>query len=159
MRSLPAAQALFTFAVLSAPAWSAGDLTRQEPLEVRVELGGKGEGEHAFHPNALTFETGKLIKLVLHNPSREPHYFSSPELAARVFTRKVQVMDKPGPEGKAVGEIKGAIREIEVYPGGTVEWFFVPVATGVLDDLHCSIKASDGRTHAQHGMVGTVTIR
>jgi hypothetical protein len=33
------------------------------------------------------------------------------------------------------------------------------VATGAADDLHCSIKAPDGRTHAQHGMIGTVTIR
>lgn len=138
---------------------SAGDLTRQDPVEVRVDLGGRNAGEHAFHPSALNFETGKLVKLVLHNPSPDPHYFSSPELAARVFTRKVQVMDKLGPGGKAIGEIKGAVREIEVYPGGTVEWFFVPVATGTIEDLHCSIKAADGKTHAQHGMVGTITIR
>ncbi len=138
---------------------AAGDLTRQDPIEVRVELGGQNPQDHVFRPNALTLETGKLYKLVLHNPSREPHYFSSPELATRVFTRKVQVMDKPGADGKAIGEIKGVIREIEVYPGGTVEWFFVPVATGTLEDLHCSIKGPDGTTHAQHGMVGTITIR
>lgn len=148
-------------AVLLAPsgmASAAGDLTRQDPVVVRVELG-RGAGDHAFHPRDLAFETGNLVKLVLHNASQDPHYFSSPGLAAAVFTRKVQVMDKPGAEGKAIGEIKGAIREIEVYPGGTVEWFFVPVAAGTFRDLHCSIKAADGKTHAEHGMVGTVTIR
>ena len=150
----------FSIAALQcAAALAAGDLTRQDPVEVRVELGGKGPQAYVFNPKSLTFETGKLYRLVLHNPSDEPHYFSSPEFAARVFTRKVQVMDKPGPDAKAIGEIKGTIREIEVYPGGTVEWFFVPVATGTLDDLNCSIKAPDGKTHAQHGMVGTITVR
>jgi uncharacterized cupredoxin-like copper-binding protein len=159
MRNIAVLALCTSIAFQSAPALAAGDLTRQDPVEVRVDLGGKGEHEHVFYPNAFTFETGKLIKLVIHNPSRDPHYFSSPELAARVFTRKVQVMDKLGPGSKPIGEIKGAIREIEVYPGGTVEWFFVPVATGTLDDLHCSIKGPDGATHAQHGMVGTITIR
>jgi uncharacterized cupredoxin-like copper-binding protein len=145
-------------AVLSiSTAWSAGDLTRQEPIEIKVDLGGQGSGQYAFHPNSIRLETGKLYKLVLHNPSQDPHYFSSPQLAALVFTRKVQVMDRPGASGKAIGEIKGAIREIEVYPGGTVEWFFVPVATGTAD-LHCPIMAPDGKTHAAHGMVGTVEV-
>ena len=144
-------------ALQSTAAFSAGDLTRQDAVEVRVDLG--KEGEHAFFPNAFNFETGKLVKLVIHNPSKDPHYFSSPELASRVFTRKVQVMDKLGPDAKAIGEIKGGIREVEVYPGGTVEWFFVPVATGTFQDLNCSVKAPDGKTHAQHGMVGTITIR
>lgn len=142
----------------STVAWGAGDLTRQEPIEVKVELG-TGANAYKFVPSDLRLETGKLYKLVLHNPSAEPHYFSSPGLAALVFTRKVQVMDKPGPGGKAIGEIKGAIREVEVYPGGTAEWFFVPVATGSLNDLHCSVKAPDGRTHAEHGMVGTIAVQ
>ena len=140
----------------STAAWSAGDLTRQQPIELKVELGGTGSDQYAFSPNDIRFETGKLYKLVLHNRGAEPHYFSSPGLAALVFTRKIQVMDNPG--GKPVGEIKGTIREAEVYPGGTVEWFFVPIATGTLNDLHCSVKAPDGRTHAEHGMVGTIAV-
>jgi uncharacterized cupredoxin-like copper-binding protein len=142
--------------LFASAAWPAGDLTRQEPIDIKVDLGGQGSGQYAFHPNSIRLETGKLYKLVLHNPSQEPHYFSSPQLAALVFTRKVQVMDRPG--GKAIGEIKGVIREIEVYPGGTVEWFFVPVATGLAGDLHCPIMAPDGKTHAAHGMVGTVEV-
>ena len=156
----PTAYVLATVWLLCASAgFAAGDLTRQEPVEVRVELGSSKTGDYRFHPERVTVETGKLVKLVLHNPSDEPHYFSSPELAARVFTRKVQVMDGSGPGAKPIGEVKGAIREIEVYPGGTVEWFFVPVATGALHDLHCSVRAPDGKTHQQHGMVGSITIQ
>lgn len=137
----------------AAPAFAAGDMTRQQPIEVRVSLGTPG-GMRKFVPSELRFETGKLYKLVLVNPSKVKHYFTSPGLAAKVYTRKVQVVDAKG----TVAEIKGSIREIEVYPGGTAEWWFVPVAIGALDDLHCHIKDKDGQTHAEKGMVGTITI-
>lgn len=139
-------------------AGAAGDLTRQEPTEVIVELG-RPNGEHVFEPNRLRFETGRLYRLVLRNVSRDPHYFTSDEFAARVFTRKVQVIQAT-PDGRTVtiAEFKGTIREIEVYPGHTAEWWFVPVATGRITDLRCGITASDGRTHAQHGMVGEIEI-
>ena len=135
-------------------AFSAGNLAKQEPIEVRVELGTK-DGGFKFVPNHLTFETGKLYKLVLTNPSKKKHYFTSFGLASMVYTRKVQVVD----DDRTMAEIKGFIREIEVYPGGMAEWWFVPVATGKLDDLHCGIKDKDGRTHAEKGMIGTITIR
>jgi len=64
----------------ASPALAAGDLTKQTPVEVRVELGTAG-GAHTFTPSNLTFETGKLYKLVLTNPSRIKHYFTSPGLA------------------------------------------------------------------------------
>jgi hypothetical protein len=37
-------------------AYSAGDLSRQEPIVVAVELG--APGQHVFAPNKLRFETG-----------------------------------------------------------------------------------------------------
>ncbi len=137
-------------------AHAAGDLTRQTPVEMVVELGNK-DGEMVFVPNELTFETGKLYKLVLTNPSPVKHYFTSHTLARKVFTRKVQVMH----DGKRLAEIKGAVSEIEVFPGGTTEWWFVPVQTGTFSDLHCHVKAegADGTTHADMGMVGTITIK
>jgi len=95
---------------------------------------------------------------VLHNPSNSKHYFTSLGFASKVWTRKVQVMDALGPGAKQIGEIKGAIREIEVYPGGTTEWWFVPVATGTVTDLHCPIKDQNGTTHADTGMTGTIVI-
>ena len=145
-------------ALLFAPgAFAAGDLSKQKPIEVRVDLGKDGVKEHKYYPDKLTFETGKLYKLVIHNPSNSKHYFTSLGLAGKVFTRKVQVMDDLGPGAKTIGEIKGAIREIEIYPGGTTEWWFVPVATGTVE-MRCGIKDKDGKTHAEKGMHGTITI-
>lgn len=150
----------FAFAALSAPrpSGAAGDLSRQEPIVVTVELG-RPDGRHAFEPNRLRFETGKLYRLVLRNVSRDPHYFTSDEFASRIFTRKVQVTQRQ-PEGREVtlAEFKGSIREIEVYPGHAAEWWFVPVATGRITDLRCGIVAADRRTHAEHGMVGEIVI-
>ncbi len=156
MRSLimSAASALLIGSITVMPVQAAGDLSKQEPIEVRVALG-TADGEHRFVSNELSFETGKLYKLVLTNPSKTKHYFTSAGLASRVYTRKVQVVNRSG----TLAEIKGTIREIEVYPGGVTEWWFVPVATGVIDDLHCHIKDDSGVTHAEHGMTGTITIK
>jgi uncharacterized cupredoxin-like copper-binding protein len=132
------------------------DLTRQDPIEVRVNLG-NADDARIFEPNGISFEVGKLYKLVLHNPSKTKHYFTSPGLADRVFTRKVDVKDADGKS--TIGEIKGTIREIEVYPGGTAEWWFVPVAAVGTTELYCHVKDEDGKTHTEKGMVGSVTIK
>lgn len=129
---------------------AAGDLTAQTPIPVTVQLGDQ-KNVLRFLPNNLTFETGKLYKLVLRNPGTLKHYFSSEGLAGAVFTRKVQVM---GTNGSVLAEIKGTIREIEVYPGQTAEWWFVPVKTGILKDLRCTIPG-----HTEGGMTGTITIK
>lgn len=143
---LPAAQAL-----------AAGDLTRQEPITVTVELG-RPDGRHVFEPNRLRFETGRLYRLVLRNVSQAPHYFTSNDFAARIFTRKAQVVQHIGGRETVLAEFKGTISEIEVYPGHVAEWWFVPVAAGHVTDLRCGIRDADGRTHAQHGMVGEIII-
>ncbi len=119
-------------------------------MEIKVLLGDSSNAMR-FFPANLEFETGKLYKLVLHNSSATKHYFSSERLSHSVFTRKAQVL---GPDGKTIAEIKGTIREIEVYPNGTAEWWFVPVKTGVQNDLKCTIKG-----HAEAGMVGKITIK
>jgi uncharacterized cupredoxin-like copper-binding protein len=150
--------ACLVFAVLAfAPsAQSAGDLSRQNPIEVKVELG--KPGQHAFFPNRLRFETGKLYKLVLHNASKDPHYFTSHAFTQLIFTRKVQVVAMRDGKPVTLAEFKGAIREIEVYPGATAEWWFVPVATGRITDLQCGIRDKDGKTHAEWGMKGEIVI-
>jgi uncharacterized cupredoxin-like copper-binding protein len=130
--------------------FAGGDLTEQKPVEVKVQLGDSSNAKR-FFPASLEFETGKLYKLVLRNTSGEKHYFSSEGLSRSVFTRKVQVL---GPDGKTIAEIKGAILEIEVDPNGTAEWWFVPVKTGVLNDLKCTVMG-----HAEAGMVGTIIIK
>ena len=160
MRKLLTSTAAVLVAVLLFPtgATAVGDLSKQEPITVRIDLGKDGVKDHKFYPDHLTFETGKLYKLVLHNPSNSKHYFTSLDFAAKVWTRKVQVMDDLGPGSKAISEIKGAIRELEILPGGTVEWWFVPVATGTITDLHCHVKDKDGKTHGEKGMTGVIVI-
>ncbi|OGA54038.1 MAG: hypothetical protein A3G24_00005 [Betaproteobacteria bacterium RIFCSPLOWO2_12_FULL_62_13] len=145
-------------ALFSIPAvFAGGDLSAQKPITVRVDMGKDGVEKHVFYPDKLTFETGKLYKLVIHNPSNSKHYFTSPGFVSKVFTRKVQVMDDLGASAKTLSEIKGAVREVEVYPGGTTEWWFVPVATGTAK-VTCNIKDKDGKTHEAKGMEGTITI-
>lgn len=137
-------------AALSSAAHAAGDLTSQEPVELRVELGDAG-GALQFFPASLELETGKLYRVVFYNPSPQKHYFSSDQFSRAVYTRKVQVNDAAG---KATAEIKGMIREIEVYPNGTTEWWLVPVKAGVFNDLLCTIEG-----HAEGGMVGVITVK
>ena len=104
-----------------------------------------------FSPSDLKFETGKLYRLVLVNNSPHKHYFSSDKFVQSVFTRKVQTYT---PDGERTAEIKGHIREVEVFSGHTAEWWFVPIQTGTFGDLICTV---DG--HAEAGMTGTITIR
>ena len=137
-------------AFISGDAMAAGDLTEQTPIPVNVRLGDR-DNNLRFFPANLVLETGKLYKLILHNPSTQKHYFSSEGFSRSVFTRKVQVM---GANGKILAEIKGVIREIEVYPGETTEWWLVPVKTGTLKDLKCTIPG-----HTEAGMTGTITIQ
>ncbi len=125
-------------------------MAAQPPIEVRITLGDKANSLR-FFPANITFETGKLYKLILHNASEMKHYFSSEGLSRSVFTRKAQVL---GSDGKTIAEIKGTIREIEVYPEGTAEWWFVPVKTGQLSDLKCTIKG-----HSEAGMTGSISIK
>ena len=148
--------ALMTTVVTVSGVRAAGDLSRQDPIEIKVELG--KPGAHVFVPNRLRFETGKLYKLVLTNPSNDPHYFTSHAFTQLIFTRKVQVTQMRDGKVVTLAEFKGAIREIEVYPGHSAEWWFVPVATGRVTDLECGIRGTDGKTHKEHGMVGEIVI-
>ncbi len=109
-------------------------------------------------PSRIELETGKLYKLVLTNKSEAPHYFTSHEFSQRVLTRQVQVVSA-GADKTVLAEFNGAIREVEVYPGQTAEWWLVPGATGHLTDPHCGVRDKDGKTHAEHGMHGEIMIR
>jgi uncharacterized cupredoxin-like copper-binding protein len=142
-------------AAVGLAAYAAGDLSRQDPITLTVELG--KPGKHEFVPNVLKFETGKLYKLVLKNDSSDPHYFTSHAFSQLIFTRKVQVTQMRDGKSVTLAEFKGAIREIEVYPGHSAEWWLVPVATGRASDLRCSI-VKDGKSHADLGMVGEIIV-
>jgi uncharacterized cupredoxin-like copper-binding protein len=150
------AAALAGAAIGSAAGYAAGDLSRQQPIEVTVDLG--KPGQHVFAPKQIKLETGKLYKLVLRNTSNDPHYFTSHNFSAMVWTRKVQVVQARDGKPTTLAEFKGAIREIEVYPGHAAEWWLVPIATGRVSDLMCGIKDKSGKTHAELGMVGEIVI-
>jgi uncharacterized cupredoxin-like copper-binding protein len=151
-----AAAALAGAGLGSVAGYAAGDLSRQTPIEVTVDLG--KPGQHMFVPNQLKFETGKLYKLILRNPSTDPHYFTSHNFSQMVWTRKVQVVQTRDGKPTTLAEFKGAIREIEVYPGHAAEWWFVPVQAGRTTDLRCGITEKNGKTHADLGMVGEIVI-
>ena len=135
---------------------SLGDLTRQKPVEVMVKLEGKSGESHYFVPNKLNFFTGRLYKLVIINKSESPHYFSSNGFVKSIFTRKVQILKNK----KKVAEIKGNIQEIEVFPDNIVEWWFVPVKTGIFNDLQCNvIDQMKKKKHSEMGMKGSIIIQ
>ncbi len=156
MRIRHLAAVAVALALSPAAGLAAGNLAGQQPIEVTVELG--KPGQHVFSPNQLKFETGKLYKLVLRNSSNDPHYFTSHGFSQMIWTRKVQVVVTRDGKATTLAEFKGAIREIEVYPGHAAEWWFVPVATGRVTDLRCGIVGSDSKSHADHGMVGEIVI-
>jgi uncharacterized cupredoxin-like copper-binding protein len=141
---------MVTFAVHASVVLGAGDLTQQKPIDIKVQLGDE-KNSLRFVPDMIELETGKLYRLILSNPSAEKHYFSSEGLSQAAFTRKVQVN---GADGKALAEVKGVIREIEVYPNAVTEWWFVPIKAGQFGDLKCTIPG-----HAEAGMVGRITIK
>ena len=131
-----------TTELVATAADSEGGLSHQTPIEVNVTLGSEN-GDLVFQPNDLAFESGKLYKLALENPSADKHYFTAINFANAVWTRKVQTADM---------EVKGVITEVEILPGGSAEWFFVPIKAGEYT-LECTIAG-----HADAGMVGTITV-
>ncbi len=134
--------------------YAAGDLTRQNPIEIKIDMK-SGVESHFFSPSLIRLETSKLYKIVLENSSDVKHYFSSPKFSNAVFTRKVQVLKN----GERIAEIKGNISDIEVFPKSIVEWWLVPIKTGKFDDLHCYVKdEKTGKTHSEMGMVGTIIV-
>ncbi|MBD2355514.1 cupredoxin domain-containing protein [Tolypothrix sp. FACHB-123] len=119
-----------------------GDLLKQPAIEVPISLGNTAN-ELKFEPNNLEFVTGKRYNLRLTNPSQLKHYFTAKDFADGIWTQKVEA-------GKV--EIKGAIHEVELKPGATAEWVFVPLKPGKYS-LRCSVPG-----HTEAGMTGEITV-
>jgi len=128
---------VFYFGIFSMQAVAAPQVN-----EVRVSLGNSAN-ELKFFPSSLEFVAGQRYKLVLDNPSPQKHYFTAKDFADGIWTQKVEV-------GKV--EIKGAIHELELKPGGEAEWVFVPLKTGNYS-LRCPIPG-----HTEAGMTGEIAI-
>ena len=132
------------------------DLTRQKPIEKTVYLKGRIGVSHYYDPSELIFFTGKLYKLILKNVSDSKHYFGSNLFTKSIFTRKVHLTRN----SKKVVEIKGIINEVEIWPNESLEWWFVPIKTGVFEDLQCYIKDIQTKlNHFEMGMQGKIIIK
>jgi hypothetical protein len=92
-------------ALALAAAHAAGDLSRQTPIEVVVELG--QPSRYAFSPNKLRFETGKLYKLVLRNDSNDPHYFTSHGFSQMILHAQGADDAEPRRQGRHARGIQG----------------------------------------------------
>jgi uncharacterized cupredoxin-like copper-binding protein len=129
---------LLGLGVLSTPL----SIAAPQVTEVKVSLGNSAN-ELKFFPNNLQFVVGQRYKLLLDNPSPQKHYFTAKDFADISWTQKVEA-------GKV--EIKGAIHELELKPGGEAEWVFVPMKPGKYS-LRCPIPG-----HTEAGMTGIITV-
>jgi uncharacterized cupredoxin-like copper-binding protein len=129
---------IFLVGIISTPA----AIATPQLTEVKVSLGNSAN-ELKFFPNNVEFVAGQRYKLLLDNPSSQKHYFTAKDFADASWTQKVEA-------GKV--EIKGAIHELELKPGGEAEWVFVPMKPGKYS-LRCPIPG-----HTEAGMTGVITV-
>lgn len=121
---------------------TASAIAQTLPTEITISLGNES-GQLQFFPNHLQFKAHQKYKLILTNPSPSKHYFTAKDFADASWTQKVQA-------GKV--EVKGAIHELELKPGGAADWVFVPEKSG-LYELYCSVPG-----HREAGMMGQIVI-
>lgn len=114
----------------------------QPLIPVEVSLSNEA-GALKFFPDTLEFTAGKRYQLVLTNPSPQKHYFTAKDFADAIWSQKVEA-------GKV--EIKGAIHDLELKPGATADWVFIPQKPGRYT-LRCTIPG-----HTEAGMTGTITV-
>jgi uncharacterized cupredoxin-like copper-binding protein len=101
--------------------------------------------DFAFNPAAIVFRQGVPYKLVIENKGVQKHYFTAEEFFRAIATRKLQ--------SNTDGEVKAPyFSAIEVYPGRTLDLYFIPVKTGSYH-LICTVEG-----HAGMGMKGEISI-
>ena len=129
----------------SAAGYAAGNLAGQQPIEVTVDLG--KPGQHAFMPKQYQVRDRQAlqarscaIRATTRTTSPRTDFRSSSTRARSRWCRRATASPT------TLAEFKGAIREIEVYPGHSAEWWFVPVATGSVADLRCGIIGRTARS-------------
>jgi uncharacterized cupredoxin-like copper-binding protein len=135
----------FTGDVIDTYVQNAGDFAGTEAADwdnaevVQIEL-----SEMSFTPNNLTFEASKPYVVELVNVGQVKHEVAAEHFFASVAWRKVE---------SEQSEIKAPyFKEIEVFPGQTVELFFVPISTGTFDVV-CEIEG-----HLEAGMFGSIEV-
>ena len=117
---------------------------------VKVQLGSE-DNQMRFFPAKIALRAGERYIVFLSNPSPVTHEFASSTFANFIVTEKVKVFSA---EGDLVAYIVGDIREVELLPGGFVEWIFVAKTASPHIELFCDIPG-----HRDAGMVGEIQIQ
>ena len=151
--ALVAALTLAAILIHSPSSWaSEGEEHRDYDLlhTIEVQLGDKNN-QMRFFPGHILLTRGDDYKLVITNPSPVTHEFASLALIHLVETDKMEIFDK---NGGLVAYIRGAIAEVELLPGGRIEWAFRVMKSSDNVDLFCDIPG-----HFDAGMIGKIEIR
>ncbi len=120
--------------------------------EVVVQFG-TVRGDLEIAPNLLELQAGELYRMVVNNPSDSIHYFSVPEFGTTVLTTKVIVIPRGGPYlVRADAGFPFKEQRIQLRPGATLEWVFIPVKAG-----HYKFGCS-APDHVSAGMVGDIRV-
>ncbi len=139
------------------PAQASGDEKDGLTQRVVLTLGSEDNKKRLFHPERLILKARERYTLVIENPSFEVHEFDSPGLVEAAWSSSVKVLDGIGETALPVAKIVGKLAEVEIFPGNSIEWTFVPVVTGSYDVL-CDIEDQSGKTHTEMGMKGTIVV-
>lgn len=116
----------------------AADWSKMEMVTVTMN-------DFSYNPAALTFRQGVPYKLVIENKGSQKHYFTAENFFRAIATRKLQ--------SNSDGEVKAPyFSAIEVYPGRSLDLYFVAVKPGTYP-LVCTIEG-----HADMGMKGEIRI-
>ena len=102
----------------------------------------------SFEPFEIHVDDGIIEGSLVSNPLQGHIKFSN-------VTADIMSLFEPNYSQK----IKGNIYEVEIFPNNTLEWWFVPVKTGVFEDLYCKvIDKKINKSHAEMGMRGKIII-
>jgi uncharacterized cupredoxin-like copper-binding protein len=116
----------------------AADWSRMETTTVTMT-------DFTFDPASVVFRQGTPYKLVIRNEGTQKHYFTAESFFRAIAARKLQ--------SNTDGEVKAPyFSAIEVYPGRSLDLYFVAVKTGTYP-LVCTIEG-----HEEMGMKGEIRI-
>ena len=141
----------------AADTWPLANEPSEKAVELQVTLG-TGLDDLVLTLDKTRLEVGKTYKLVIKNPSLTTHYFWAPELASHAARTLLVSVDQGMIRTKRIGEpgveylTWDLAWELEVQPGGTAVWKFVPDVPG-LYKWGCSQPR-----HADAGMVSELEV-
>lgn len=116
---------------------------------IEVKLGSK-DNAMRFFPGQIVLKKGERYALLLTNPSEVTHEFASETFENFITTEKIKVFSA---EGDLVAYIVGDVKEVELRPGGVIQWIFTTKAASEHIEIFCDIPG-----HRDAGMIGEIKI-